>query len=289
MVNIFPTHKFGSVNDGEVLERASLLLHGERDQNISPLRWEALVEKNQNKALSYLLSPTQLEIPSHLPAIPVREVIIDSDLSICEALRSVPEKCPPNILAALELVRVFYFSDDARVHTGQVLIHHSLAQDTIGLFNEVILAHKIPVGPMKPIAEYEWDDYKSMQANAGHSFNFRSILTPTGEKKTLSLHALGLALDISPQKNPCYDGGEVVIPDFLGKDSAAGYRAKLPHNGEYSLEYAGSFHDRHPVVVFLQSRGWTWGGSWGFPKDLHHFQKIPQALAEEVKQIRSAS
>jgi hypothetical protein len=214
-------------------------------------------------------------------------VVVDSDIDIQTSFRGLAPECPDNIIAAQELIRVFYFSDDAQLHTGQVLLHHALVRDVQNLFKEVILAYRIPLGSMVPVSQYAWDDYRSMEANNGSGFNFRQIITPAGERKTLSLHALGLALDISPQRNPTYGSAVVEVPDFCGKDSAAGYQSMLPHNGEYDLRYFGTFHDRHPVVTFLQSRGWTWGGVWGFPKDFHHFQKVPAELAAEVKEIRA--
>ena len=49
----------------------------------------------------------------------------------------------------------------------------------------------------------------------------------------------------------------------------------------------GTWHDRHPLVLFLQSRGWIWGGNWGYPDDLHHFQKVDPLIAKEVETLRN--
>ena len=131
-----------------------------------------------------------------------------------------------------------------------------------------------------------WDDYLSMEANNSSAFNYRRIITADGERRMLSFHALGMALDINPVNNPCY--GDPVLSDTtnFAKEAAAGYRSKVPRNGAYDPEHEQSMTSRHPIVQFLQERGWTWGGSWGNPLDYHHFQKVPEHLAAEVKALR---
>jgi peptidoglycan L-alanyl-D-glutamate endopeptidase CwlK len=278
---------FGASNDKDVQAQAAVHLSGITDGKISAYTWEHFCRLGGRDTSIDQLLPHLTEAVGSPLNVRLRDVVVDSDINIETAFRALATECPANIVAAQELIRVFYFGDDKQLHTGQILLHHALVNDVQNLFNEVILKLRIPIGPMMPVSQYNWDDYKSMEANNGSGFNFRQIITPAGERKTLSLHALGLALDINPQRNPTYDSAVVEVPDFCGKDSAAGYQSMLPQNGEYDLRYAGTFHDRHPVVTFLQSRGWTWGGAWGFPKDFHHFQKVPAELAAEVKEIRA--
>jgi hypothetical protein len=44
--------------------------------------------------------------------------------------------------------------------------------------------------------------------------------------------------------------------------------------------------EKYKLVLTLERLGWTWGGRWADPKDLHHFQKIPVGLEEDVKRLR---
>jgi hypothetical protein len=125
-----------------------------------------------------------------------------------------------------------------------------------------------------------------MKANNSSSFNFRRVLTPTGEQKMLSLHALGLALDINPFHNPCYGDPLFHDKEKFNKEAAAGYGGKLPSNGIYDPQHPATMTSRHPIVQFLTDRGWTWGGTWGEPLDYHHFQKVPHHLKEEVAALR---
>ena len=204
------------------------------------------------------------------------------------------------ILGKQQLLRVFYFGTDLKLHQGQVVVHEALAKDVSDLF-EMVVSARLPIGSVIPVSANQftsrdyssareftpwWDDYLSMEANNSSSFNYRRIITPSGEKKPLSLHGIGMALDINPVHNPCY--GEPLFHDkeTFSKEAAAGYRAKLPSNGTYDPEHSASMTSRHPIVQFLTERGWTWGGRWGDPLDYHHFQKVPEHLKDEVAALR---
>jgi peptidoglycan L-alanyl-D-glutamate endopeptidase CwlK len=237
-------------------------------------------------------------------AVPIhpRDVIVDSDMSLSEAFKNLSKDCPDEILVRQQLLRVFYFGADEKLHQGQVVVHEELAQDVSDLF-KMIVQHRLPIGSVIPMSapqfsvrEYSargvfdtrWDDCRSMEADNSSAFNYRRIVTPSGEKKTLSLHGLGMALDINPAHNPCY--GDPLFHDKVtfSKEAAAGYRGKLPSNGIYDPEDSATMTSRHQIVQFLTERGWTWGGSWGDPLDYHHFQKVPEHLKAEVDALRKA-
>lgn len=233
---------------------------------------------------------------------PIRpqDVIVDSDMALSEAFRNLSSACPDSILANQQLLRVFYFGADQKLHTGQLVIHEALANDVSELFT-MIVATRLPIGSVIPMSssqfgvrEYTapgqftttWDEHLSMEANNSSSFNYRRIITPSGEMKPLSLHALGMAFDINPVHNPCY--GDPLFHDKVSfsKEAAAGYKGKLPSNGIYDPEHPETMTSRHPIVQFLNERGWTWGGMWGDPLDFHHFQKVPEHLKDEVAALR---
>lgn len=229
-----------------------------------------------------------------------KDVVVDSDMSLAQAFRNLSPECPDSILGKQQLLRVFYFGADQKLHQGQVVIHEALVNDVSALF-EMITAARLPIGSVIPMSASQfgvrdytglrqftttWDDYLSMEANNSSSFNYRRIITPSGEKKPLSLHGLGMALDINPAHNPCY--GEPLFHDkaTFSKEAAAGYRGKLPSNGVYDPEHPETMTSRHPIVQFLTERGWTWGGTWGDPLDYHHFQRVPDQLKDEVAALR---
>ena len=229
-----------------------------------------------------------------------KDVVVDSDMSLSQAFRNLSPECPDSILATQQLLRVFYFGADQKLHQGQVVIHEALVNDVSALF-EMITATRLPIGSVIPISASQfsvrdysapgqfttrWDDYLSMEANNTSSCNFRRIITPSGERKPLSLHGLGMAFDVNPVHNPCY--GEPIFHDKVSfsKEAAAAYKGKLPSNGTYDPEHPESMTSRHPIVQFLTDRGWTWGGTWGDPLDYHHFQKVPEHLKDEVAALR---
>ena len=248
------------------------------------------------------LSDLRQAVPGLQRPIHPKDVVVDSDMSLSEAFRNLSPQCPDAVLAKQQLLRVFYFGEDARLHQGQVVVHEALIHDISALF-EMVVRTEMPIHSVIPIAHQQfalreytapqqysttWSDHLSMEANNSSSFNYRRIVTPEGVAKTLSLHALGLAFDINPVWNPCY--GEPVFSDTqtFPKEAAAGHRAKLPANGEYDPQHLGTMTGRHPIVQFLKERGWTWGGEWGNPLDYHHFQKVPRELEDEVKALRNS-
>jgi len=233
-------------------------------------------------------------------AIHPSDVVIDSDMSLSEAFRNLSAACPDSILANQQLLRVFYFGFDGKLHHGQVVVHEALVNDISDLFT-MLVETRLPIGSVIPMSaskfgarDYSalgkyttrWDDKLSMEANNSSSFNFRRALTPTGEQKMLSLHALGLALDINPFHNPCFGAPLFHDKEKFSKEAAAGYGGKLPSKGIYDPQHPATMTSRHPIVQFLTDRGWTWGGTWGEPLDYHHFQKVPDHLKEEVAALR---
>lgn len=227
-----------------------------------------------------------------LPApVHPQDVVVDSDMTLHEAFRGLPHDCPAEILAKQLPMRVFYFGTDGKLHHGQIVIHQALMGEVSEAFS-VLLRERIPVGSVIPVSDLrfevdgKWDDYSSMEQNNSSGFNFRRIITADGVGKRLSLHGLGMALDINPALNPCYGAPLVHNLDGYTKEAGAGYQAFLPANGKYDLSHPGTLHERHPLVLTLERLGWTWGGRWADPKDLHHFQKIPVGLEEHVKRLR---
>lgn len=129
-----------------------------------------------------------------------------------------------------------------------------IARDTLEIFRQLYLAD-YSIERVELIDNYGANDEASMTANNTSAFCFRTIRN----SKTLSNHALGLAIDINPLYNP-YVRGNYVEP-------AAGrpYADRTAEN-PYKL-------DKNDLCVRLfTEHGFTWGGAWnGSTKDYQHF------------------
>jgi hypothetical protein len=195
------------------------------------------------------------------PAGSLRNPIIDSDISLAQALR---KEAPPEFKKRQKIVDVLYYSFDGKLHKGQLVIDERLAGDIREVF-QVILETKFPVGSVIPISHDrffrngKWnEDDLSMMANNTSAFNYRLV---TGGK-SLSRHAYGFALDINPLQNPYIKGSTV-----------------LPSGAVYDTRKAGTLSLGSPVVKTFIRLGWTWGGNWTSLKDYQHFEKVlPQPL-----------
>lgn len=178
------------------------------------------------------------------------EVIVDSLMSFSEAVEGTT--APEEIILAMSLVDVLYYSFDGRKHRGQIIVNKDVEDDVYEIFNfiEKIL---FPIGKIVPIAAYQWDDQISMSDNNSSSFNFRVIEGTT----KLSMHSLGKAVDINPVQNPVIYLNGVVAPE----------------GAKYLPQERGTFTADHAIVQEFLKRGWHWGGNFDQPKDYHHFEK----------------
>jgi peptidoglycan LD-endopeptidase CwlK len=173
-------------------------------------------------------------------------------------------RCPDEILAQQVGIRVQYMNFEGIDRTGLIEVHQDVAEDVIDFF---AFAYEIGF-PLKHVVrasllEYKFDDNKLMSDNVSSGFNYRYIEGSTD----LSLHALGLAIDVNPKLNP-----------YMTYDSSGKVVSQLPPRpmGSYDPREAGTFTKHHELVVFMRERGWEWGGDWKKESgrvDLHHFQK----------------
>lgn len=182
--------------------------------------------------------------------MPKEEIIIDSAMSFAEAIEG--SAAPLEVIDALSLADVIYYSFDGLRHQGQILVEATLEDDVYEIF-QLIEKIKFPIGKAIPIVAYNWEDGDSMADNNSSGFNFRVI---EGTNK-LSLHSFGRAIDVNPVQNPVIYPAGIIAPD------GATYR---PKNN-------GTFTAKHPVILEFIRRGWHWGGNFEQPKDYHHFEK----------------
>jgi len=158
-------------------------------------------------------------------------------------------------LEDLRYLEVTYWSFDNRRYFGELIVHKSVAEEVIEIFQE-LYENKYMIEKIRLVDEYEANDELSMADNNSSAFNFRYI---AGTKK-LSNHAYGLAIDINPFQNP-YVNNNTVQP--IGSEEFA----------DRTLEKLGMIKEGDACYKAFTSRGWTWGGDWTSIKDYQHFEK----------------
>ena len=203
-----------------------------------------------------LQRPSAIVTPERFPSGTIQNPIVDSSITLSEALRKY---APLELKKKQQIVNVFYYSFDGRVHRGQLVVDRRLVKDIQQVF-DVVLETKFPVKSVIPISHDRFhqngaynSDNQSMLANNTAGFNYRKV---TGGKG-LSMHAYGFAIDINPVQNP-YIKGKIVLP------AGAVYNPAKP----------GTLTSTGPVVREFKRLGWTWGGNWKSLKDYQHFEKV---------------
>jgi peptidoglycan L-alanyl-D-glutamate endopeptidase CwlK len=177
-------------------------------------------------------------------------LIIDSRMTLDEALEGV--SIPPALKNDLDIVNVYYYSFDNKLHSGQIVIRKKLSKDIIDIFKEIQAAH-FPINKAVPIVKYNWSDIASMEDNNTSAFNYRMVKST----RLISSHAKGTAIDINPLLNPQIKHGRVLPPGIV-----------------YDPSKPGTLTAGCVVVRAFIKRGWQWGGYWQTTKDYQHFEKI---------------
>lgn len=159
----------------------------------------------------------------------------------------------------LRYTRVLHYGFDGQVKEGELIVHHSIAYQTMRIFYRL---YKIeyPIEKIRLVDEYEGDDILSMEDNNSSAFNYRNV----EGKNELSKHALGLAIDINPRINP-YVREDGFFPkngaDYLERDST---RCKGEHKDKM-------IHKNDVAYKIFKHNGFAWGGDWEHAKDYQHF------------------
>ncbi len=183
---------------------------------------------------------------------PIDPLVVDSALTLREALDGLDPDCPQTIKNNQALLDVVYYSTDGLIHKGQIIIDQRLEEDVRKVF-KVIFKERFPIVSVIPMSQFRWSDTDSMAQNNTSGFNYRQV---TGGKK-LSNHSFGFAIDMNPFFNPYIK--EKVI---------------LPFDAVYDLKQCGTLSADHIVVKIFLKLGWTWGGNWKTLKDYQHFEKV---------------
>ncbi|WP_456392749.1 M15 family metallopeptidase, partial [Nitratifractor sp.] len=109
---------------------------------------------------------------------------------------SYRDGCPVS-LKDLRYLRMSYRGFDGKDHTGEMIVHRSVAKEVTRIFGELYRL-KYPIRNMRLVSDYGGSDWKSIEADNTSAFNCRPA---TGSKKW-SRHAFGKAIDLNPLENP---------------------------------------------------------------------------------------
>lgn len=150
-------------------------------------------------------------------------------------------------------MRLTFHGFDGMRHTGELLVHRSVARDLVRAFRDLYVA-RFPLEEMRITTRQEQTAPPTGDGNNTGAFNCRVARGTT----TYSQHAYGLAVDVNPFQNP-YLKGDLVLPE-----RASAYRNRTWHR-------PGMVHPGGPAVRAFARIGWEWGGSWRSLKDLQHF------------------
>ena len=165
------------------------------------------------------------------------------------------EECPVG-LDDLRYLTVVHHGFDERLHTGELIVHASVAEDIAWVFGRLFDAG-FPIEQLRVTTMEDLDAPPTGDGNGSGAFGCRPV---TGRSAGWSQHAYGLAIDLNPFHNP-YRKGDVVIPEL------ASYYL------DRSLDEPGMIGPGSPVVEAFAAIGWKWGGNWTSMDDWMHFSQ----------------
>lgn len=177
------------------------------------------------------------------------EALSDSLIQRMKAGGSWKTDTPSSLRAELRHLHLLYCDAEGRTQRGEMVVNKRIANDVLAIFDSLYRA-QYRIASIRLVDAYGASDERSMEANNTSCFNYRRM---TGSKTgRISLHGLGLAIDINPLWNP-YVKGNVVLP------RGAKRTPRITH--------------RDLAYRLFRAHGFTWGGDWPKVKDYQHFEK----------------
>ena len=202
-----------------------------------------------------LLRERRFTLPDSVPSLPGRgfasRIVSPAPEEVLR--RSTWRPGCPVSRGDLAWVRVTFRGFDGGRHTGELLVHASVAEDLVSVFADLWRA-RFPLEQMRITRAGELSAPPTGDGNNTESFVCRS--TPGGT--SFSQHAYGLAIDLNMFQNPYVKDG-LVLPELASAYLDRGWRRP------------GMIHRGGPVVAAFDRIGWGWGGDWHTLKDWQHF------------------
>ena len=174
------------------------------------------------------------------------------------------DECPVP-LNDLRVVTVTHYNFDAKIITGEIMVHKNIAEKVVNVFQE-LFDRKFAIHSLKLIQEFEGNDILSMEANNSSAFNFRKI----ANTNKVSQHSYGIAIDINPVQNPYIKNNNeiIIIQPQSGKDFLDRTNIR-----------SGMVEE---IVDLFKDHGFNWGGDWTSLKDYQHFEYPLEKLNLEI-------
>jgi hypothetical protein len=162
----------------------------------------------------------------------------------------------PTPFEDLRYLRMTYRGFDGRDHSGEMVVHRSVAREVTRIFGEL---YRIgyPIHRMRLVDDYGGSDYRSIEADNTSAFNCRKEM----RKTRWSPHAYGRAIDINPIENP------YVFRDGHVSHTASKRFLRRKH-GHRSIIVPGD-----PIIKIFARYGWRWHGNGRSIRNYQHFEK----------------
>jgi len=138
---------------------------------------------------------------------------------------------------------------------GEMVCNKAIAEDLLSIFRSLYEA-RYPVRSIRLVDDFGGSDEESMAADNTSCFNYRA---KTG-MRSLSKHALGLAVDVNPLENP------YVRPSGVRPAEASPY-------ADRTKEFAHKIDRNDLCYKLFREHGFSWGGNWRSLRDYQHFEK----------------
>ncbi len=168
--------------------------------------------------------------------------------------------CPVS-LSNLRYLQMSYLDFNGQTQTGEMIVHKSIADNTIYLFEELYYMN-YAIDKMRLVSDYNGNDWQSIESDNTSAFNCRPV---TGKKKKWSKHAYGKAIDINPIANP-----------YISRTGHISHKASYKFRKRRHLDI-NNLADRalllssDPATKAFKGYGFSWGGEWKGIKDYQHF------------------
>ncbi len=163
-------------------------------------------------------------------------------------------ECPVG-LDDLRYLTVGFWGFDGLAHTGELLVHASVAEGIVQVFRALHEA-RFPIEEMRVVAAEELDLPPTGDGNNTTAF----VCRPSRGGAAWSEHARGLSVDINPFHNP-YLKGDLVLPELASAYTDREWRRP------------GMIDAADVVTEAFAAIGWGWGGTWRSASDWMHFSQ----------------
>lgn len=160
----------------------------------------------------------------------------------------------------LRYLKLLHHNKDGKTQRGEMVCNKAIAKDLLDIFRKLYKAN-YRIERMTLVDDYDAIDEKTMTANNTSCFNFRFI---SGTRR-VSKHGMGMAVDINPLYNPCYNTRNGKVEPEAGRPYAT--------NRKNTKDYPMMIDKQDLCYQLFIAHGFRWGGVWKTKKDYQHFEK----------------